>query len=110
MTQQEEIIGPAYPMTIAGMPTLDSDIDTSLVTSLPMHLISEHQIYGALRMSEREAVACHQQLHLKSPQNHPVVDLRFRPGAAKSALMLNFQRQTEVRGPLISAGVRSLSR
>ena len=83
------------------IPSLDEDEDTSMVTSLPLHLMSEHQIHDALRMDERDAQALHHRLHLETPQNHPVHDLRFRPGMAKSIMIANSQRHAAVQRLLV---------
>jgi hypothetical protein len=80
---------------------LDEDEDTSMVTSLPLHLMSEHQIHDALQMDPRDALALHHRLHLESPQNHPVHDLRFRPSMAKSNMLLNSQRHAAVQRLLV---------
>lgn len=71
---------------------LDGDPDTSLARSVRLHLLSEHQLMGALHMDEADAEARHGELHLQSPQDHPVDDLRFRPGLVLKCLLLRCEQ------------------
>lgn len=82
---------------------LDDDPDTSLARSVRLHLLSEHQIMGALAMEEIDADARHGELHLRTPQDHPVDDLRFRPGLALNSLLLNLARCAELQRLLVPA-------
>jgi hypothetical protein len=68
---------------------LDDDPDTSLVGSIYLHMLSEHNCYGALRLSDDDAIALHQQLHKDQGQDHGIADWRFRPGRALAASMLS---------------------
>lgn len=95
----EQVDEPAA--TSAIIMSLDDDEDTSMVTSLPLHLMSEHQIHDALRMDPRDAATLHERLHLDTPQNHPVQDLRFRAGMAKANMLLNSQRHAAVQRLLV---------
>lgn len=103
MNQQAPTIEtPGRRITATHLRSLDEDEDTSMVTSLRLHLLSEHQVHGALLMDERDLLALHQRLHLASPQNHPIHDLRFRPIVAKSAALLNSQRCSSAASTLIA--------
>ncbi len=66
---------------------LNEDPDTSLVGSIYLHLLSEHNCYEALRLSDDDAIALHQQMHKDQAQSHPISDWRFRPGRALAASM-----------------------
>ncbi len=65
---------------------LDTDPETSLGTSLRLHLMSEHQVVGALHLDDEAAAARHAELHAAGHHDHDVQDHRFRPGAALSLL------------------------
>ncbi len=82
---------------------LDDDPETSLARSVRLHLLSEHRMMGALQMEEIDAEARHGELHLSEQQNHPVDDLRFRPGLALNVLLLNLARCEQVQRLLIPA-------
>jgi hypothetical protein len=76
--------------------SLDEDPDTSLVGSLYLHLLSEHNCYRALALSDDAAIELHQQLHREAGQNHGIADRRFRPGRALAvSLRCSTDRPTE---------------
>lgn len=58
---------------------LDDDDDTSLVTSVILHLMSEHSVINALHLDEEQAHARHRDLHAEATHTHGDSDLRFRP-------------------------------
>lgn len=66
--------------------TLNDDPDTSMVTSLILHLLSEHSIDDALSLPLDDADRLHRQLHQAAEQNHHEQDLRFRPGRVLRSL------------------------
>ncbi len=76
-------------------PTLDEDIDTSLVLSIQFHLMSEHQIPTALHLDDDEAEAMHARLHVVTTCDHHISDRRMRPGRAIAVLMLHCHREHE---------------
>lgn len=82
---------------------LDDDPDTSIARSVRLHLLSEHQVMGALALEEADADTRHGELHLRTPQDHPVSDLRFRPGLGLNSLLLNLARSEELQRLLVPA-------
>lgn len=71
------LLGPARLTT--GRP-LAEDPDTSMVDSVRLHLISEHTVIDALTLDPADAAALHTELHMTEQFEHPLTDLRFRPG------------------------------
>lgn len=74
---------------------LHDDPDTSMVTSMRLHLISEHFVLDALGMDPADAHAMHIDLHTRTMQAHPVSDTRFRPGRILALLMVGDQLQAD---------------
>lgn len=73
---------------------LDGDPDTSMVSSLYLHLISEHDITYALGMEMREANTLHRNLHEADPEiDHCSTDLRFRVRRSVDAVMAEVELQ-----------------
>lgn len=64
---------------------LDTDPETSLVGSLYLHLLGEHNCYDALRLDDDDAVTMHDDLHSHGDYPHEAGDLRFRPARAMAA-------------------------
>lgn len=71
---------------------LHEDEDTSMVESLALHLMSEHQQWAALQLDEQEAVDLHVALHADQVCDHPVDDLRFRPGIALAGMLRRIEQ------------------
>lgn len=72
--------------------SLESDPETSMVGSVFLHLLSEHQLYEALHLEEDEARLLHERMHAQAALlsitiDHDVADLRFRPRRALAASM-----------------------
>jgi hypothetical protein len=65
---------------------LGMDTDTSVVSSVRLHLVSEHRMPAALFMDELTAERHHYDTHLAQIQPHPVTDVRFRPGRLMATL------------------------
>lgn len=78
-------------------PCLSEDPETSLATSLMLHLMSEHGVHDAVRMSEAEAARVHEELHRDGVCHHPVHDLRFRPIVAYKTLLDALDRHEAVQ-------------
>lgn len=73
--------------------SLDLDPNASMVESVFLHLLSEHDLYEALHLSEQDAFALHGRLHAEAREQsldlgHRDEDLRFRPAMALAAAML----------------------
>lgn len=88
---------------------LDDDSDTSMVTSLLLHLVSEHDVWSGASMRMREADALHRNLH-----EHPVDeddawghdedDIQFRPGRALAGIAARYANPDNGEGMLHVAG------
>lgn len=83
----------ARPAGVATL-TLDEDPDTSLVGSIYLHMLSEHDVYFALGLVDDEAIEYHQQLHEEAEAaglkiDHASGDWRFRPGRALANSLYN---------------------
>lgn len=83
------------PPMITGCEYLDDDPDTSLVTSLRLHLISEHAIGEAITKPEGGLDRLHRQLHLAGEQTHVQNDFRFRPGRVMRSLDVPTMRRPD---------------
>lgn len=58
--------------------SLEADPDTSMVESLGLHLISEHDVPDSLALNEEDAASLHEHLHLQQELAHGPTDWRFR--------------------------------
>jgi hypothetical protein len=63
----------------------DADEEMSLVGSLYLHLLSEHDCYDALGLEDEPAITLHEQFHADRECGHDVHDWRFRPQVALAA-------------------------
>jgi hypothetical protein len=72
---------------------LDEDPETALVGSLSLHMLSEHNISGALHLSHDALNAEHQRAHREHGQSHGIADWRFRPTRALAAAMLQYNEE-----------------
>jgi hypothetical protein len=78
---------------------LGADTDTSVVSSVRLHLVSEHRLTAALFMDELSAERHHYDAHLARIQRHPVTDLRFRPGRLMATLRAQYSTRPRPTRP-----------
>lgn len=94
---------PAVPEELS----LDKDSDTSMVTSLGLHLVSEHEVWEGASLKRGDAASLHAHLH-----EHPVDEddawgheegsTQFRPGRALAAIAARYANDDFVEGMLSS--------
>lgn len=70
---------------------LGEDPDTAMVDSLPLHLISEHDVPDSLCLSADDAASLHEHLHLQQDSEHAPHDLRFRVRRGLRAVMADIE-------------------
>jgi hypothetical protein len=81
--------------------TLDEDDDTSLCTSLRLHLMSEHHMPEALHASDEDNQNVHRRQHALRKHAHTIHDLRFRPGRALGGLFLQYPDVLDVPATVV---------
>lgn len=90
--------------------SLDDDPDTSLATSLQLHLMSEHGLANGTHLSDEDAAALHDPLHtLERRHTHDVTDHRFRPGLVLDLIRAAVEREHELTQALAAVGVEVIS-
>ncbi len=86
--------------------TLTEDDETSLTTSLRLHLLSEHSVGDGLTLAEEDAVAAHRRDHEDNEHHHGIDDLRFRPARALAGMFLRLEREAALITPIAHQPLR----
>lgn len=89
-------------------PALADDPETSMVESVFLHLLSEHDRYDALHLEEQDAFTMHARLHQDADEDgldldHSATDLRFRPAKALGKAMRYVQTVHETAQEIVPA-------
>lgn len=88
---------------------LEADPDTSMVTSLRLHLVSEHDVWEGASLKADDAAALHAHLHAHGGHEddqwgHHAGSTQFRPGRALAGIASRYADPDVAEGMLAAVG------